>query len=868
MSETPTTPEPGPRPWRRGMASPTSPDEKSALFSARRRQLYLVLAGFVVVAGTFLGWFFLPRWFRDPFFLTIPITEYSDPGLPLNPWAHQDSDLLLTHFPQNRRHKVFHCQQRHTFLEELKKIERTDAPAVIVHLRAHAHHHEGKVFLLPGDARLDQPDTWVSLEDILKAMGHVPTLLILDVMQPKAEVPLGVFGDDIATPLHAALRRELETSEQPLLVLCACSPGETALVSEELGLSLLAYYLDEGLRGPADGAVAGSVPNGRISAKELGEFVSQRVSRWARRVRAVEQKPVLLGRGADFDLVSLATERPKVHAPREQETFPQWLRDGWKIRDDWWWAGEVYLRPFAYRRVEDMVHTAEQRWRAGVPDSVVRKDLQGNLDIILGQSRLPREEPLPELSIALARANGLIADETLDREMEDILVRLEKTKPEERDKLAGDRDKVLALVKGRHLHLGAAAVRAAELAPRAERFLLLEEMLRGSSRLDQVAEVRFLRQLATLRAGLKKSDADRLPPELFAGAYRAVLRYEQAKVFDPRVLGWAEKPFAALTARWNDATRPLLKGSSTTWPLAQDQLARLAGDAERFGHTTAGLKEAYDLSDFAHALLPASIPYLLARAPEESKGLLTTWEDAARALRELETALADPQWGKAAAVEELRQRLLRLCAELWPPLTGVGIRQLVKRVEGEVETLGWRELEAVLASPWPTGPNREAVWQKARQLGRQSHQRVHALDQNSGPAIRAADSTAPPRPDEATMIASRARLSLGLLRLTGVGDVVTLEDDLEKTLRAPDSARWATIQTRLRGAWLEQVPARLRTVQHDPAVADRLTRLIPLVEGVLSSQGGEPAMARRQHEASVYRRWLDELRRAESTVAQ
>ncbi len=119
------------------------------------------------------------------------------------------------------------------------------------------------------------------------------------------------------------------------------------------------------------------------------------------------------------------------------------------------------------------------------------------------------------------------------------------------------------------------------------------------------------------------------------------------------------------------------------------------------------------------------------------------------------------------------------------------------------------------------------------------------------------------------MIATRARLAVGLLRLTGVENVSDLEVDLEKTLREPEPAKWLTIQTRLRGAWLEQVPKRLENaVKHDLAVADRLTRQVPLVKDVLRSHPGEPAMASRQNEADAYRRWLKEVRRAESNAAQ
>src|SRR5207244_6082355 len=117
--------------------------------------------------------------------------------------------------------------------------------------------------------------------------GH--KLLILDTMRPLADPRLGVLTNDVASRIS----QELKAVEDPLrMALLSCSPGQVSLVSEDLGQSVFGYYLEEGLRGWAQGWNAEGKSHGQVSARELAEFVKRRVDRWAERNRRTRPTPI------------------------------------------------------------------------------------------------------------------------------------------------------------------------------------------------------------------------------------------------------------------------------------------------------------------------------------------------------------------------------------------------------------------------------------------------------------------------------------------------------------------------------------------------------------------------------------------------
>ncbi len=857
MSNSPPDPEPAPRAWRRNTTGSARAAAAPWAPSPRRLRLYLVGAGLVTVCGIILAWFLLLRGFPEPFFLTIPVTEYSDPGLPPNAWAEHDSDLLLAHFSTDMGNKHFHSQERHEFLDALKNLQAKKAPAVVVHLRAHALHRDGTVYLLPGNARLDSPEPGVRLEEVVQAVrkSAAPNrLLLLDVMQPMAVFGLGVLDDDVATPLHAALEKELARAGGPLWVLCACGPGETSLVSEDLRASAFAYFVHEGLRGDADGAIPGRAKDRLVSVKELAAYVTRHVPPWARRTRAAGQTPVLLGGDADFDLVSLATARPGPRLPPEEVKYPDWLSAGWKVRDDWWAAGHGYTQPLLTRRQEAALVRAEHRWRAGVAEEQVQKDLRAALARFRDLSRPHEPGPLSPRSLALAERAGAKPDPALDKELEELLARRERAKPEEAEKLKPEIDKVLALFKGKPFEFGRAALRAVRAAARPERLALLDELPPLRLAAEQYVEAAWLRRLATFCKNLEPTEAAKLPAEALPAALRAVEQIEQAGMFDPRVLPWLEKRFADVVTGRRNGFDWLLKGRPAAWPEAAMRLQQAAADCGPLREAAGQLREALDLRDFALTLLPATVPSLLAQAGAAGDALEKDWHDAARALAELEMLLATPDFTKVQAVEDQRLRLLRTCEALWPRFTDANIEPLLKRAARDDDVNSYLDVEAVLASPWPAGANRARLWLEARRLARLLHEKARAAD------TRYADPAGPAARAEAERRAGlRARLAAGLLPLTGLP-----QEDLERAQLAPAEAgpaRWQTLGDNLRWAWREQLPGRFRDAGGDLPLADRLSRLVPVAR--LDDAPGEPAAERLRQLDAAYRRWLDAHLRAE-----
>jgi hypothetical protein len=99
---------------------------------------------------------------------------------------------------------------------------------------------------------------------------------------------------------------------------------------------VFSYFLEEGLIGWADPYNPARRSMGRVSVRELAEFVKLRADRWAVRNHGTRQTPILVGSGADFPLIGLEHDIPREHQGLPDPVgYPPWLLDGWKLRDRW-----------------------------------------------------------------------------------------------------------------------------------------------------------------------------------------------------------------------------------------------------------------------------------------------------------------------------------------------------------------------------------------------------------------------------------------------------------------------------------------------------------------------------------------------------
>jgi hypothetical protein len=422
---------------------PPVPDPAVLRTARRRRRLYLLLAAAGILLGVLAGMLTWLQPFTAPVLLPLWITEYRDPRFPVSAEADHDRAALEEgdYFRESST-TTFGSQERQSLSQELAALARmAPSESVVVFLSAFAAADEvGQVVVFPADANPEDPGSPLRLRTVLETLRACPArykLLVLDIMRPLADPRLGVLANDAADRVAADVEAVPDPSRR---VLCACSPGQVALTSENLGRSVFGYYFDEALRGWADGYNPQDRSEGRVAVGELVEFVRRRVDRWAQRSRDTRQTPLLLGSGPDFPLAALPHDRPRAPIPLATlPAYPDWLLKGWQLRDRWRSGPDIpRLVPLAYRTLRDALMRAEQQWRGGRDPARVRRDLEEHVGVAsaaweLGQRWL---------------AEGSLATPTAYRSLETSLLRAGRQWAEGRDvgRALKDFEEQLALI--------------------------------------------------------------------------------------------------------------------------------------------------------------------------------------------------------------------------------------------------------------------------------------------------------------------------------------------------------------------------------------------------------------------------------------
>ena len=186
--------------------------------------------------------------------------------------------------------------------------------------------------VLPADADPNDPSTWLPLRGLLESFAQSPIrrrLLVLDIMQRVRDPRLDILSGDVAARVEDELKA---VPDEGRLTLVSCSPGQTTEVSEVLGRSAFSFFLEQGLRGPADGAGAAGSSDGIITVSELAAYLATHVDSWVQRNRGTRQRPMLHGSvgSLNFPLVFLASSRtqPQFDVPAPEITRPGCSRDG------------------------------------------------------------------------------------------------------------------------------------------------------------------------------------------------------------------------------------------------------------------------------------------------------------------------------------------------------------------------------------------------------------------------------------------------------------------------------------------------------------------------------------------------------------
>src|SRR5262245_54249939 len=357
MSDQPVPPRPPRAKWQ---IDNRAAADGSGRGPARAAALIALLAAAGGLAGL---WFWIAR-AKTPRLVTVPVSEYTDPAWPANPWAEQDSDLLCGlrgAFPDSQ--KGFNFQERDRLTVLLESLRGDAKTPLVLHLSALACTRGGVVYLLPGQARPDNPATWLALTEALDAFEKCSArhkLLLLDVARPVADPFRGPLLDDVSDRVHATLSKP----GRGFLVLASCGPGEFALPMDDAQASAFAYYVAQGLTGAAARYNPAGSADGRVTARGLAAFVAARVNRWATKARGARQTPTLYGDAPDFALTFEPHEAPAAAAPARP--YPDVLLAGWTRRDERRAAGMQQWAPADFAALEAALLRAERAWAAGL----------------------------------------------------------------------------------------------------------------------------------------------------------------------------------------------------------------------------------------------------------------------------------------------------------------------------------------------------------------------------------------------------------------------------------------------------------------------------------------------------------------------
>lgn len=398
---------------------------------------------------------------------------------------------------------------------------RKPGKGLVVYLAAYAMvSGAGDVQILAHDSDPYSPATLLPLRTLLTLLKAAPErrkLLVLDIMRPAPRpFDLGGTPDGVADLIRKELRDEKDSDklvDPDLMVLVACSPGQTGLWSEGLHETVFGHYFRAAF---ADSAADSISHNGSVSVKELAAYLAQKVDQWAVRYRGVRQVPYLDGGANDFDLALVKPDAPKSEpkpepkvrpaaetkeaeeqarketaakkgdeakkeppaaeesskksgakpasdsdSTPEQSDYPDWLAAGWQVRQDWWKdAGDREFQgaqsPRVFRKLEVSLLRAEREWRGGGDAQGVGGALtaavKGLQEQMAADSKIPR--PRAARSVGQAKAFGWQAENALVSKLRN-LIETQRAAPPASDPKAVDParkkavDELLAAVKSK-----------------------------------------------------------------------------------------------------------------------------------------------------------------------------------------------------------------------------------------------------------------------------------------------------------------------------------------------------------------------------------------------------------------------------------
>jgi len=840
--------------WKKPASAGGPAHARSAPSSRRWLGAALVLAALV---GVVAGLFFFLRPDPEPVLLAIPVTQFAHADWPANPFAEPDARGLRDRFGGDSA-QAFQVQEKARILRELGRVAdetRGSRRTAVFYLSTLGTTFDGKPYLLPGDARPDDPSGWMTLDEVLQPLRRTDAnrLLILDVRpvsSPRSVLPT----EDVNELLGAALTKLQDSNDLPFPVLLADTPCTGANVIRPLKRSAFGLALAQAAGGAADGWNPSRSKDGRISIHELTTYVREVTNSLSTAYGHPPQVPRVYGPSSEAIALQVpqagAAELPKLP---EVESYPDFLRDAWKDRDVWIAAKLHQRAPRLVNQFTLAASRAEQRWLGGL-------EAKSTADQFL-----PLATDLRETAKTLGPLTPLVRSIARDRATQPVVT---GSNPAEaalrplfdkiRDPAGAKKEELQAALQAMWAKppdadpypQTAAAIFNAALAlddPTFEQIRLLALTASGLRPKPRQPEILALELLAGL------------PPELTsrwpAGAIRTFLLTvrdaEAAVVFDGRCLPWVR-------GKLEEADRLRAKAQQTLCnPESPDDSLRAAvADLERSREidrtvtdTTRDLTAAFTESEESRAVLvdlAIAFPHDLAPIPE---AVATTWAALVEDIRRLHALLRPPAEPQLPSLGDLTRvtQAVRSDRER--------LRSFVKVPEGASA----RVLETALAWPQWSGAERAALLARLESTSRDATTRMLTAwpTQPSGQ-----EPGTPPRgsPKMAQAAVRDVKRLVDLLRLTDAPDSSDLAGKA-KSLEPANGKEVASLAVRARAAWRNALSEEYRK-----APAARQAEIgwavnpddVPAVAKPGTSDLANPERPRVREAEKAYHAWLGE----------
>ena len=728
-----------------------------------RRRVALTLCAVAILVGGLAT--FLP-YLRPParcHFVPLLVSSYRDPGMPDLPWRGQDHSALNEgeFFGGVAAQDSARLDQAALVRQLGALARRPTDESIVVYLSAYARTDAaGGVQILPADADLSDPATWLPLQRVLELLTKSAArhrLLVLD-LEPLALARREVIFDDIA----ACVPHDLDAvPDSRRLVLCSCAPGQRALSSEILERSVFGHYVEEGLRGAAD-----ADGDGRVSVHELAAYTKARADRWARRTREARQTPTLYGTASDFALVDLPNGLPR--EPRElppDRTYPDGLAKAWAKSNN--------------------LLSAENAWRAGEGAERVQQR-------IAAAPTEPVAPPRPPPRSLGAALGDRVPPATLLESLRTLILQVEpRVRGLAEDKAIAVRSQVVekyleGIKEVSTPILALAALEVAISESRPEALHTCAAVLAAREPEPSHVESLALRRVAAL--GLPVGDAQRLLEAVRAG--------EQAGR-DPRLYAWLGPDLEEAARRRHEALVLFASAGYADREDARGALDRTVTATAALSGRLDLVREAVGTSEEEAAFLPQALMYM-----EVAGRPIEPWFAAVLAARsltdELGTARRSPLAGRVEALRRATAQSRAAMAELREPFTEIGIerrRESARRPGAGGSAV--RDLDGLLHTTLVPSTRRAELWTTLSQLMRRLEEEVVRLDRADGTTLGTTPAVGTSDPLPALRL--QARTAAGLLELARLASRLPVEAKATRVALA-DGER------SIRAAWKAPAP--------------------------------------------------------------